>query len=47
VPHLLPPAATSQEAPPFAKDLEIIDPVIDDEFYAIDPLPADDDRTPR
>ncbi len=40
------PATTSQEAPPSGKDLEVIDPLIDDELYAIDPVPPDDDGTP-
>ena len=39
-------AAGAQEAPPFVKDMEIIDPVIDDELYAVDPMPPDGDGAP-
>ena len=40
------PSSTSQEASPSGTHTEVIDPVIADELYAIDPLPADEDGEP-
>ena len=45
-PSLSRPATTAQGATPFGNDPEVIDPSIDDEFYAIDPAPPDDDAAP-
>jgi hypothetical protein len=45
-PSLSRPAASAPEAPTFGKDPEVADPVIDDELYATDPAPPDDDGRP-